>query len=131
MNNFSSFDCKTFLNNFSLIHLNINCAEHKLYNLSSWLASLPCMPNVICLTETWFRTTLPPAVLQNYSVHSVSHAAGEGDICIFVQNEVNFSGLNLQHNVFIMFKYTALTISTVGRSTALITIYRPPTISIE
>ncbi len=129
---FFNFDCKMFVNNFSLVHLNINRAEHKLDNLSSWLASLPCVPNVICLTETWFRTTSPPAVLPNYSVHSVPRATGEGGgICIFVQNDVNFSVLNLQHNAFITFEYAAITISTVGRPTMLIAIYRPPSTSIK
>ena len=39
---FANFDYKMFVNNFSLIHLNINHAENKLDNLISWLAFLPC-----------------------------------------------------------------------------------------
>ena len=81
------------------MHMKYACCTNKefiIINLMILLLGLLCyhVPNFICLSETWYNDSLPPAILPNYKMHSVPLAKEMGcGVCIFVKNDISFDSI--------------------------------------
>jgi hypothetical protein len=120
---FCDFDSKIFCDKFSIIHLNIRSAAPKFDELAIWITSLLYKPSIICLTETWFHVDLPPCSLPNYDIINVPRHARGGGVCMYINNSIKYSNLNITilHDSF---ECACILISSKPRASVVIVVYK-------
>lgn len=123
---FLNFNSRLFLDKFSIVHLNIRSALHKMDELNIWLTSLLNRPNVVCLTETWFQPCMPCPVLPAYESVNVPRPACKGNgggVCIYVAEGIKYSTLNV--SVYNSFEYACVLIECHSKPLLVSVIYNP------
>lgn len=127
---YTTFNASSFINNFSILHLNIRSAVNKIDELSIWLSKLLSKPDVICLSETWSHGTSPSLRLPGYNVVSVPRACGKGGgVCIFAHDSIRFDVCTTP--VYTSFEHSVLSIDNGNEHVLCMVVYRPPSSCVQ
>lgn len=109
----------------SFLNYNIRSFNANSDSFFSMFSHQNIIPNILCLTETWFKTDSTEEIEGFSSSHVIRPSIRSGGVSLYVKNELKFHTISMFCRADINIEVNCIEISLQNQSICILGLYRP------
>ena len=112
-------------NYLSFLNYNIRSFNANSDSFFSMFSNQNNIPNILCLTETWFKTDFTQEIEGYSSNHVIRTSSRSGGVSLYVRNEINFQSISNFCRADNNIEINCIELSLQNRKICILGLYRP------